>query len=57
MSAVDERVAEKRKLDEKDTENGVAAKGAKIENGIVAVSSSNSNYVNCGFLVFIFVVC
>lgn len=40
MSAVDERVAEKRKLEEKDTENGVAAKGAKIENGIVAVRFS-----------------
>ncbi|VDP18623.1 unnamed protein product [Onchocerca flexuosa] len=37
MSAVDERVAEKRKLEEKDTENGVAAKGAKVENGIIAV--------------------
>ncbi|VBB31626.1 unnamed protein product [Acanthocheilonema viteae] len=34
----DERVAEKRKLEEKDTENGVAAKGAKIENGIVAAT-------------------
>uniref|UniRef100_A0A8R1TKG9 Uncharacterized protein n=1 Tax=Onchocerca volvulus TaxID=6282 RepID=A0A8R1TKG9_ONCVO len=38
MSAVDERVAEKRKLEEKDTENGVAAKGAKVENGIVAAA-------------------
>ncbi|VDN06783.1 unnamed protein product [Thelazia callipaeda] len=36
MSAVDERVAEKRKMDEKDAENGVAAKGAKLENGITA---------------------
>ncbi|OZC10032.1 hypothetical protein X798_02879 [Onchocerca flexuosa] len=38
MSAVDERVAEKRKLEEKDTENGVAAKGAKVENGIIAAA-------------------
>lgn len=33
MSAVEERVAEKRHLDDKDVENGVAAKEAKLENG------------------------
>uniref|UniRef100_A0A915PIC7 Uncharacterized protein n=1 Tax=Setaria digitata TaxID=48799 RepID=A0A915PIC7_9BILA len=38
MSAVDERVAEKRKLEEKDPENGVAAKGAKMENGVVTAA-------------------
>lgn len=42
MSAIDERVAEKRKLEDKDTENGVAAKGAKVENGVVAVRFSSN---------------
>uniref|UniRef100_A0A914RFU1 Uncharacterized protein n=1 Tax=Parascaris equorum TaxID=6256 RepID=A0A914RFU1_PAREQ len=38
MSAVEERVAEKRHINEEDTENGVPNKEAKLENGAAAVS-------------------
>lgn len=46
MSAVDERVAEKRKIDgDADAENGVSKKEAKLENGAVVSVYSHTTYL------------
>ena len=41
MSAVEERVAEKRHLDDKDVENGISAKEAKLENGTAIIAEKD----------------
>ncbi|VDD87559.1 unnamed protein product [Enterobius vermicularis] len=46
MSAVEERVAEKRHLDDKDVENGVAAKEAKLENGSAVHAEKDSTKIS-----------